>query len=53
MEKLKGMERGQILMQASQRGALQKLLASLTPQLRESKLGAKVRWSVDVDPMEF
>lgn len=53
MEKLKGMERGQILMQANQRGALQKLLASLTPQLRESKLGAKVRWSVDVDPMEF
>jgi len=32
---------------------LQKLLATLTPQLRESKLGAKVRWSVDVDPMEF
>jgi primosomal protein N' (replication factor Y) len=53
MEKLKGMERGQILMQANQRGALQKLLAALTPQLRESKLGAKVRWSVDVDPMEF
>ena len=53
MEKLKGMERGQILMQATQRGALQKLLAALTPQLRESKLGAKVRWSVDVDPMEF
>ena len=53
MEKLKGMERGQILMQAYQRGALQKLLATLTPQLRESKLGAKVRWSVDVDPMEF
>ncbi len=53
MEKLKGMERGQILMQANQRGALQKLLAALTPQLRESKLGAKVRWSVDVDPIEF
>ena len=53
MEKLKGMERGQILMQAHQRGALQKLLATLTPQLRDSKLGAKVRWSVDVDPMEF
>jgi primosomal protein N' (replication factor Y) len=53
MEKLKGMERGQILMQATQRGALQKLLSSLTPQLRASKLAAKVRWSVDVDPMEF
>ena len=53
MEKLKGMERGQILMQATKRGALQKLLAALTPQLRASKLAAKVRWSVDVDPMEF
>ena len=53
MEKLKGMERGQILMQATQRGALQKLLAALTPQLRASKLATKVRWSVDVDPMEF
>lgn len=53
MEKLKGMERGQILMQANQRGALQKLLASLTPQLRASKLAAKVRWNIDVDPMEF
>ena len=53
MEKLKGMERGQILMQATQRGALQKLLAGLTPQLRASKLSPKVRWSVDVDPMEF
>ena len=53
MEKLKGMERGQILMQATKRGALQKLLATLTPQLRASKLAAKVRWSVDVDPIEF
>jgi primosomal protein N' (replication factor Y) len=53
MEKLKGMERGQILMQATKRGALQKLLATLTPQLRASKLATKVRWSVDVDPMEF
>ncbi len=53
MEKLKGMERGQVLMQANQRGALQQLLAALVPQLRESKLGAKIRWSVDVDPLEF
>jgi primosomal protein N' (replication factor Y) len=53
MEKLKGMERGHILMQATQRSALQKLLAALTPQLRASKLAAKVRWNIDVDPMEF
>ena len=53
MEKLKGMERGHILMQATQRGALQKLLAALTPQLRASKLAAKVRWNIDVDPIEF
>jgi len=40
-------------MQATQRGALQKLLAALTPQLRASKLAVKVRWNIDVDPMEF
>jgi len=53
MERLKGMERGQIVMQSNQRGALQKLLAQLIGPLRDSKLAAKVRWHVDVDPLEF
>jgi primosomal protein N' (replication factor Y) (superfamily II helicase) len=53
MEKLNGMERAHLLIQASQRTVLQKLLAKLTPQLRASKLATRVRWSMDVDPLEF
>lgn len=53
MERLKGMERGQIVLQSQQRGALQKLLSQLIAPLRESKLASRVRWHADVDPMEF
>ena len=53
MERLKGMERGQLLMQAKTRAALQNLLRNLTPQLREHPLNNKIRWVVDVDPLEF
>jgi len=53
MERLKGMERGQLLLQADSRLQLQVLLRNWVPQLRASKLAAKVRWAVDVDPLEF
>ncbi|HSH98099.1 MAG: primosomal protein N' [Methylophilaceae bacterium] len=53
MEKLKGMERGQLLMQANQRNAMQNLLRQLVPQLRDHPLANKIRWAVDVDPLEF
>ena len=53
MERLKGMERGHVLMQASNRAALQQLLKNLVSQLREYKAAAKVRWAVDVNPLEF
>ena len=53
MERLKGMERGHVLMQASNRSALQKLLKNLVSQLRGKSIAAKVRWSIDVDPLEF
>ncbi|MEZ0232600.1 MAG: primosomal protein N' [Methylophilaceae bacterium] len=53
MERLKGMERVQLLLQANSRQPLQALLRNLVPSLRESKLGAKIRWAVDVDPQEF
>jgi len=53
MERLKGMERGHVLMQAKQRLALQKLLKSLVLQLRGTAIAAKVRWSIDVNPLEF
>lgn len=53
MERLKGMERGHVLMQTSKRGALQKLLRNLVSQLRGQAIAAKVRWAIDVDPLEF
>jgi primosomal protein N' (replication factor Y) len=53
MERLKGMERAQLVLQANSRVALQKLLDDWVTYLRESKLGQKVKWVVDVDPLEF
>jgi primosomal protein N' (replication factor Y) len=53
MERLKGMERAQLVLQASSRVVLQKLLDDWVPYLRENKLGQKVKWVVDVDPLEF
>lgn len=53
MERLKGMERGHLLLQANSRQPLQGLLRAWTPQLRASPLAAKVRWAVDVDPLDF
>jgi primosomal protein N' (replication factor Y) len=53
MERLKGMERAYILMHSTQRPALQKLLTQLVAELRQNKLSAKVRWAVDVNPLEF
>jgi primosomal protein N' (replication factor Y) len=53
MERLKGMERGQLLMHANKRGALQQLLKALVTHLRSLPVAAKVRWAVDVDPLEF
>ena len=53
MERLKGMERAQLVLQASSRIALQKLLNDWVPYLRENKLAQKVKWVVDVDPLEF
>ncbi len=53
MERLKGMERGHVLMQASNRIALQQILKNLAGQVRGQPIAAKVRWAIDVDPLEF
>ena len=53
MERLKSMERGQLLMHAGERLQLQKLLHPLVAELRAHPLNARVRWAVDVDPLEF
>ncbi len=53
MERLKGMERGYLLMQAKQRPLLHQLLKLLVRMLRAHKISGKVRWAVDVNPLEF
>ncbi|HED13733.1 MAG TPA: primosomal protein N' [Gammaproteobacteria bacterium] len=43
--------RMQLLAQSRQRGALQEFLRQWVQQLEKSKLGRKLRWSLDVDPV--
>ena len=47
-----GLERGQVLAQATDRGAIQRFL----PRWREAIAalpGRRVRWALDVDPLGF
>jgi primosomal protein N' (replication factor Y) (superfamily II helicase) len=53
MERLKNMERGQLLLQAPTRQALQQLLRVWMPKLRSEKQATKIRWALDMDPLEF
>ncbi|HEB86463.1 MAG TPA: primosomal protein N' [Gammaproteobacteria bacterium] len=53
MERRAGRFRAQLLFQHHQRGELQQWLARLMPQLENMKSARKVRWSIDVDPMEM
>jgi primosomal protein N' (replication factor Y) (superfamily II helicase) len=53
MERLKSMERGQLLLQANSRAALQRLLKIWLPEIKGYLLANKVRWSIDIDPLEF
>ena len=53
MERLNSMERGQLLLQAASREALQRLLKAWVPQIRVLPSASKVRWSLDIDPLEF
>jgi len=53
MERRAGRFRAQLLFQHHQRGELQQWLAKLMPQLENMKSARKVRWSIDVDPMEM
>jgi len=52
MERRAGRYRAQLLLQAQQRGDLQRLLHTLVRQLEQSTATRKVRWSVDVDPVD-
>jgi primosomal protein N' (replication factor Y) len=52
MERRAGRVRAQLLLQASSRAELHRLLNPWLLQLENHKLGRKVRWSIDVDPQE-
>ena len=53
MERRAGRTRAQLLLQAEQRIDLHRLLKVWAPQLESLKEGRKVRWSLDVDPVEM
>jgi len=53
MERLKGMERGQLLFQSATRLALQRLFKSIMPMLKAHHAHAKMRWVIDIDPLEL
>ncbi len=53
MERLKGMERAQLVFQSNNRTILQQLLKSIFATLSDYGPAKKVRWSIDVDPLNF
>jgi primosomal protein N' (replication factor Y) len=53
MERRAGKFRTQMLVKASSRGAMQTLLARVCPQVETLKSARKVRWSIDVDPVDL
>jgi primosomal protein N' (replication factor Y) len=53
MERRAGRYRAQLLVQSSKRTPLHTFLNQWVAQLAESKFSKKVRWSLDVDPMDM
>ena len=53
MERKAGRYRAQLLLQSINRQALQRLLQPLRLQLENDRSARKVRWSIDVDPIEL
>jgi primosomal protein N' (replication factor Y) len=47
-----GHHRAHLLVQSSARGALQRFLTNWVPMLSQKKAG-RVRWSIDIDPLEL
>ena len=53
MERLAGRYRAQLLLQSPSRSALQQLLGGAVPVLDQLPGARKLRWSVDVDPVDL
>ena len=52
MEKRAGRYRAQLFIQSSERATLHRLLTPWLAELEKSRQGRKVRWSIDVDPVD-
>jgi primosomal protein N' (replication factor Y) len=53
MERRAGLYRAQLLLHAPGHSPLQRLLARWLPAVEELPEARKVRWSLDVDPLEL
>lgn len=53
MPKRSGRYRVQLLLQSSQRSLLQSFLKTLLPEIEKIRMKQRVRWSLDVDPVEM
>ncbi len=53
MERRAGRYRAQLLIQANHRNQLQSLFAATILQLENDKAAKKVRWSLDIDPLDL
>lgn len=53
MERIGGRFRYQLMLQSNERRNLNQLLTGLRLELETDKLARKVRWSIDVDPLDF
>ena len=53
MQKIKGYERVRLFFQASSRKDIQNFLSIWAPKISAHSLCNRVRWSIDVDPIEF
>jgi primosomal protein N' (replication factor Y) len=53
MARKAGRYRAQLLLQSSDRSSLHRVLGELRPILESDPASRKVRWSIDVDPVEL
>ena len=53
MERKAGYSRAYLLLNANQRGVFSALLKDWTRQISKLPSARKVRWSIDVDPLEY
>lgn len=53
MERVGGRFRAQLMLQANKRSAINQALARITTEFEASPSARKIRWSIDVDPVDF